>query len=203
MSTVVIKKSKKKGEKRDGESKIFGVYLKSILDRKICLSITEIGKNVKSNLETKLDATMGGKCVNEGYIRPKSLRILNYSSGLINNNVVEFHVVFEAMVCLPTENMLIECVCKTMTKAGIHAHVIDDEKNMPITMFIARDHHHTDNYFNNITEEQKITISVIGSRFELNDPNIVVIGKLKHEKNEKTGGNENKHIKPAITVLDE
>jgi len=178
MSTVVIKKSKKKGEKRDGESKIFGVYLKSILDRKICLSITEIGKNVKSNLETKLDATMGGKCVNEGYIRPKSLRILNYSSGLVNNNVVEFHVVFEAMVCLPTENMLIECVCKTMTKAGIHAHVIDDEKNMPITMFIARDHHHLDDRFSQIKEGDKLTSKVIGVRYELDDEYISVLGKL-------------------------
>ena len=78
MSTVVIKKSKKKDEKREGDSKIFGVYMKSILDRKLCLSITEIGKNVKSNLETKLDATMGGKCVNEGYVRPNSLLILNH-----------------------------------------------------------------------------------------------------------------------------
>jgi len=178
MSTVVIKKSKKKGEKREGESKIFGVYLKSILDRKICLSITEIGKNVKSNLETKLDATMGGKCVNEGYIRPKSLRILNYSSGLVNNNVVEFHVVFEAMVCLPTENMLIECVCKTMTKAGIHAHVIDDEKNMPITMFIARDHHHLDDRFSQIKEGDKLTSKVIGVRYELDDEYISALGKL-------------------------
>lgn len=178
MSTVVIKKSKKKDEKREGDSKIFGVYMKSILDRKLCLSITEIGKNVKSNLETKLDATMGGKCVNEGYVRPNSLRILNYSSGVVNNNVVEFHVVFEAMVCLPTENMLIECVCKTMTKAGIHAHVIDDEKNMPITMFIARDHHHLDDRFSQIKEGDKLKSKVIGIRYELDDEYISVLGKL-------------------------
>jgi DNA-directed RNA polymerase subunit E'/Rpb7 len=178
MSTVVIKKNKRNGEKREGDSKIFGVYMKSILDRKLSLSITEIGKNVKSNLEIKLDATMGGKCVSEGYIRPKSLRILNYSSGLVNNNVVEFHVVFEAMVCLPTENMLIECVCKTMTKAGIHAHVIDDEKNMPITMFIARDHHHLDDRFSQIKEGDKLKSKVIGIRYELDDEYISVLGKL-------------------------
>lgn len=178
MSTVVIKKNKRNGEKREGDSKIFGVYMKSVLDRKISLSITEIGKNVKSNLETKLDSTLGGKCVNEGYIRPKSLRILNYSSGLVNNNVVEFHVVFETMVCLPTENMLIECVCKTMTKAGIHAYVIDDEKNIPITMFIARDHHHLDDRFSRINEGDKITSKVIGIRYELDDEYISVLGKL-------------------------
>lgn len=177
MSAVVIRKPKK--DRREGENKIFGVYMKSILDRKICLSITEIGKNVKSNLEVKLDAIMGGKCVNEGYIRPKSIRILNYSSGLVNNNVVEFHVVFESMVCLPIENMEIECVCKTMTKAGIHAHVIDDEKNIPITMFIARDHHHLDERFSQIKEGDKIATKVIGVRYELDDEYISVLGRLK------------------------
>ena len=177
MSAVVIRKPKR-NDKREGEDKIFGVYMKSILDRKMSLSITEIGKNVKANLEAKLGATMGGKCVNEGFIRPNSMRILNYSSGLINNNVVEFHVVFETMVCLPTENMKIECICKTMTKAGIHAHVIDDEKNIPITMFIARDHHHLDDRFSKIKEGDKITSKVICVRYELDDDYISVLGRL-------------------------
>ena len=178
MATVVIRKPKKRGDKKNEDTKIYGVYMKSVFDRKICLSITEIGKNVKSNLETKLNASMGGRCVNEGYIRPKSLKILNYSSGMVNNNVVEFHVVFEAMVCLPTENMLIECICKTITKAGIHAHVIDDEKNMPITLFIARDHHHLDERFSQIKEGDKLMSEVIGIRYELDDDFISVLGKL-------------------------
>lgn len=178
MTTVVIRKPKKRGEKKNEDMKIYGVYMKSVLDRKICLSITEIGKNVKSNLETKLNASLGGRCVNEGYIRPKSLKILNYSSGMVNNNVVEFHVVFEAMVCLPTENMIIECICKTITKAGIHAHVIDDEKNMPITLFIARDHHHLDERFSKIKEGDSLMSEVIGIRYELDDDYISVLGKL-------------------------
>ena len=177
MATVVIRKSKKRTEAKT-DNTIYGVYMKSVLDRKVCLSITEIGKNVKSNLEMKLNASIGGRCVTEGYIRPKSLKIMNYSSGTVNNNVVEFHVVFEAMVCLPTENMLIECVCKTITKAGIHAHVIDDEKNMPITLFIARDHHHLDERFSQIKEGDKITSEVIGIRYELDDDYISVLGKL-------------------------
>ena len=57
MATVVIRKPKKRGDKKNEDTKIYGVYMKSVLDRKICLSITEIGKNVKSNLETKLNAS--------------------------------------------------------------------------------------------------------------------------------------------------
>ncbi len=64
MSTVVIKRPKNKPDKKEGKDKIYGVYLKSILERKVCLNITEIGKNIKNNLEKKLEFSMGGKCVN-------------------------------------------------------------------------------------------------------------------------------------------
>jgi DNA-directed RNA polymerase subunit E'/Rpb7 len=179
MSTVVIRKPKRKNtEKEKEEPKIYGVYMKSILQRKLSLNITEIGKNIKSNLEKKLENTICGKCVNEGYIKPNSIKIINYSSGNINSNVVEYNIVFESMVCLPVEGMLIECVCKTITKAGIHAQVIDDDKNTPITMFVARDHHYLDKEINNIKEGDKITTRVIGIRYELNDNFICAIGKI-------------------------
>jgi hypothetical protein len=82
------------------------------------------------------------------------------------------------MVCLPVEDMKIECACKTITKAGIHAQVIDDNNNMPITMFIARDHHHMDSKFSQIKVGDKIVSKVIGIRYELNDDFICSIGRL-------------------------
>lgn len=177
MSKVIIRKPNKNG-KPEPERKIFGVYMKSILDKKVCLSITEIGKNVKQNLERKIQVEITGKCINEGYIKPGSINIINYSCGIVNSDVIEFKVIFECMVCLPVEGMLIECVCKTVTKAGIHAQVMDDDGNMPITMFIARDHHHLDNRFNEVKEGDKLTSKVIGVRYELHDSYICSIGKL-------------------------
>lgn len=181
MSTVIIRKSKRNedGKNEDQkEDKIFGVYMKSVLERKVCLSIVEIGKNVKSNLELKIEKMLGGKCVSEGYIKPKSVKILNYSSGHINADVIEFRVMFDAMVCLPVEGMKIECICKTITKAGIHAEVVDPEKNIPVTMFVARDHHHLHNKFSEIKEGDKIITRVIGIRYELDDDYICTIGKI-------------------------
>ena len=176
MSTVIIKKAKKNTDKEN--EKTFGVYYKSLLERKVCLNITEIGKNVKNNIEKKLEFMLSGKCVDEGYIRPNSVRIVSYSSGIIETNVVQFYVVFECMVCLPVEGMEIYCICKTITKAGIHAQVLDEDKNMPVTMFIARDHHHLDDRFSKIKEGEKIKSRVIGIRYELEDDFICAIGKL-------------------------
>jgi len=163
------------------EKKVFGVYVKSMLTMKVPLSIVEVGKNVMPNLEKVISSKTEGKCIAEGFIRPNSVKVLTYSSGNINGDIIEFQTVFECMICHPVEGMLIECDTKTITKAGIHAEVVDRDGTVPVTVFVARDHHLNDKNFNNVKENTKITIRVIGIRYELNDPYICVIGKLFEE----------------------
>jgi len=163
------------------ETKVFGVYVKSMLTMKVPLSIVEVGKNVMQNLEKVISSKTEGKCIAEGFIRPNSVKVLTYSSGNINGDIIEFQTVFECMICHPVEGMLIECDTKTITKAGIHAEVVDRDGTVPVTVFVARDHHLNDKNFNNVKENTKITIRVIGIRYELNDPYICVIGKLVEE----------------------
>lgn len=157
--------------------KIYGVYIDSLLTKKVVLTITEIGKNIKENLQRKLAASMEGKCVEEGFIRPRSIHIVNYSSGQIDRNYVTFQTVFACKICHPVEGMLVECTAKTITKAGIHAEVLDGE-TIPVTVFVARDHHTMDKHFQHVKENARILVKIIGSRYELNDPYICVIGKL-------------------------
>jgi DNA-directed RNA polymerase subunit E'/Rpb7 len=159
--------------------KIYGVYIPSVLTMKIILSITEVGSNIKQNLQKRISKNTEGRCITEGFIRPDSVNLLSYSAGNVNGNQIEFQTVFECMICHPVEGMLIECQVKTITKAGIHAEVVDSNGVVPITVFVARDHHISDRSFADVKEADKITISVIGVRFELNDPYICVIGKLK------------------------
>jgi len=184
------------------KSKIYGVYIKSLLTQKVILSINEIGKNTKQNLEKKIQAKIEGKCIEQGFIRPNSVAVKSYSSGLINTANVEFQVVFECNICHPVEGMLIECDVKTVTKAGIHALVKTDEDVVPVTVFVARDHNYNDSYFGTIKENMKIITRVIGIRYELNDPFICVIGKLVQNREDnlqplRKGG------LPKLSVLDE
>jgi len=172
------------------DRKIYGVYIQSLLTMKVILPITEVGKNMKENLEKIISKRNEGKCIAEGFIRPGSIKVIRYSSGVVNNNNIEFETVFECMICHPVEGMLIECDTKTITKAGVHAEVIDNTGAVPITVFIARDHHYNDKYFGEIKENMKIIVRVIGVRFELNDPYICVIGKLVDNTKEKKGGNK-------------
>jgi|UniRef100_A0A6C0IIU1 DNA-directed RNA polymerase subunit E'/Rpb7 len=158
------------------------VYTKSMLTKKISLNMNQIGKNIKPNLEKSISNSIQGKCSPEGFIKPDSVRVISYTSGVVENEKIVFDTMYECMICHPVEGMIIECTSKTITKAGIHGQIIDEDGNVPIHAFIARDHFHNDKNFNNIEENQKVLVRVIGIRFELNDPYIVCMGELVNEK---------------------
>jgi|TARA_B110000879_G_scaffold122628_1_gene162276 DNA-directed RNA polymerase subunit E'/Rpb7 len=169
----------------DKQSNTQGVYSNELLTRKVFLTMDQVGQNIKQNLERSISYSIEGKCTQDGYIKPNSVRVNTYSAGIVNNEKVEFQTVFECMVCHPVEDMVIDCKVKTLTKAGIHGEVIDNEGNMPVTVFIARDHHFTNKQFGAVEENSVITTKIIGIRFELNDPYICAIGTLDTETNKK------------------
>ena len=72
--------------------------------------------------------------------------------------------------------MIVKCKSKNITQAGIRAESIDDPS--PIIVYISRDHHYNNTYFNNIKEDDEISIRVIGQRYELNDRFISVIAEI-------------------------
>ena len=188
-------------QKKKRENRIQTVYSRCLLTRKIVLPITTIGKNLTENIEENIRVNFEGKCVVEGFIKPNSSKIITYSSGTIErgNNVL-FEVVFECDVCFPVEGMIISCIAKNITKAGIRAESANDMPS-PVVVFIANDHHYTNVYFNEIQESDKINVRVIGQRFELNDKYISIIGELIKEK-EFVYQKPKQSIKPRIVIED-
>ena len=155
--------------------------MKNILTYKIHLKITEIGNNIHDNIERKLQNNLEGKCTVEGYIKPASIKLLTYSSGLIESYYIIFETVFECLVCRPVEGMKIyNCIVKNNTKAGIRAEIKDNFS--PVVIFVSRDHHYQSKYFSNVKEDDIITVRVIGIRYELNDKYISIIAKLMEPK---------------------
>ena len=173
--------------KQSKEMKLTSIYSRSMITRTITLPITVIGTNLKQIIEEYLSFHFEGKCVVEGFIKPTSIKLITYSSGVIKMGVnVSFDVVFECEICFPVEGTIVSCIAKTNTKAGITAESADESPS-PIIVFIARDHHYSNSYFADIKAGDKINIRVIGQRFELNDKCISIIGELIRSK----GGNNN------------
>ena len=153
------------------------IYNKSLLQTKVILSVTEVGRNLQDNLVLKIERKIGGKCIHDGYIQPKSIELVSHSSGNILGEYIEFHVVYHCNVCNPPDDMELECVCKTVTKAGVHAQVMDEHGNAPITVFVAREHEDA-NAFQDMKEGDVLRVCVLGQRFELNDDCVCVIATL-------------------------
>jgi len=135
-----------------------------------------ITNNLKNTMQQIIENEISNKCIVEGYIKPNSIVILSHSNGIQENQNIKFQVVFECLVCNPSEGQFINCVAKNITKAGIRAEV--EEADNPLIIFVARDHNYLNKLFSNVKVDQKIVIRVIGSRFELHDLKISVIGEI-------------------------
>jgi len=168
-SSIRIKPVRKK--KKEAQ-----LYSSAIITQTVHLAITNIGRNLDNTLKNIISHNIEGKCISEGYIKPESVNLISYSNGVQNGYNIVFEVVIECQTCNPVEGMIIPCIAKNITKAGIRASVSDE--NNPLVIFVARDHNYLSKVFSDIEENQEIKIRVIGQRYELNDKYISVIGEL-------------------------
>ena len=156
------------------------LYYTNLLEMKVILNMNQIGTTVtKKNLKSSIESSISGKCIEEGYVQPNSIEIKSYSAGNLKSNLIEFNVVFECKTYNPAEGSWISnCKVQSVTKAGIHANTFDRNNNIPATIFVIRDHFSENKYFQEIKEDDLIDIKVIGTRFELNDSFVEVLGAL-------------------------
>jgi hypothetical protein len=168
-----------------------GVYSPCQITKNIVLPITAIGKNLLQTLENTITKMVGGKCIVEGYVKPGSIRVITFSSGIVKGENIIFDVVFNCDVCFPVAGMNLNCIAKNITKAGIRAESVDEQPS-PFVLFIARDHYYSSDYFNSIEENEKFIATVIAQRFELNDKYVSVIAQLVSPKEAREGKEKSK-----------
>jgi DNA-directed RNA polymerase subunit E'/Rpb7 len=157
------------------------VYSHCQITKNIMLPMTTIGKNLQQTLETTISKMVGGKCIVEGYVKPNSIKIITYSSGIVKGENIIFNVVFNCEVCYPVAGMNLNCIAKNITMAGIRAESSDEDPS-PFILYVARDHYYDDNYFNSIKENDKFIARVIAQRFELNDKYVSIIAEVVPKK---------------------
>jgi hypothetical protein len=153
-----------------------GLYIRSVLTRKVPLAFKIVGSNVQELLTRSLVRDLEGKCAVEGFIKRNSIRVINYSAGSIEGDKVLFQVLFECLICNPVEGFGFKAVARNITKAGIRA--TTDEEESPVVVFLAKEHHTLRDDFSDIKVDDVINVRVIGTRFELNDPYISVIAEF-------------------------
>ena len=162
------------------------LYNPLLITRKVPISINNIGNTIKETLEKAIASQIEGKCIVEGYIKPNSVEVVTFSSGLVMGSNVIFEVVIQCEVCSPVEGMQIKCIAQHINNAGIRAEV--NESPSPVVIFIARDHNYASPIFAEVKKNDEIKVRVIGQRFELNDKYISIIAEIVEGQTEQEQG---------------
>ena len=177
MESAINKSSKPKYRQKE----IKTVYSPCQITKSIILPMTAVGANLQQTLENTITKMVGGKCIVEGYVKPDSIKVITFSSGIVKGENILFDVVFNCEVCYPISGMNLNCIAINITKAGIRAESAD-EKQSPFVLFVARDHFYASDHFNSIKENDKFVARVIAQRFELNDKYVSIIAEIVPSK---------------------
>lgn len=147
----------------------------AVLTRDVRLPMNQVGGDVNALILSCLQK-YEGKCIEEGYLKLGSVRVINHSCGMMEGVNVIISVAFECHIINPMVGQTMMCVVESNTKAGIKGRL--HAKESPFVIFLARDHHHTHETFSTYKEGDKINVKIIGKRYEINDPKISIIAVL-------------------------
>lgn len=165
------------------------IYFNCILTKKIVIESKYLNENIDEYIKTYLNKKIEGICIDEGYVKPESIKILKRSVGMLLGSRftgdISYEIAYSAEICNPVIGNLIECKVKFINKLGILGH------NGPITIIIGKQFHNNDDEINNIKENDIIKVEVIDKKYSLNDKEIKIVAKLYNE-NEKSNIKKNK-----------
>tara|TARA_Y100000389_G_scaffold35001_2_gene29772 strand:+ start:986 stop:1465 length:480 start_codon:yes stop_codon:yes gene_type:complete len=152
------------------------LYAPNILSKKLSIKCDELDQNIDDLLKEKLIKSIGNRCLKEGYVNGDTINIISRTIGTINpnhfNGEVYYNVQYEAQICNPIKDMNIQCKIKNINQLGIMAEVDC------LTIVVAKQYIDESRSLDSFSIGQDINISIVGSRFDLNDKYITIIGRL-------------------------
>ena len=110
------------------------VFVTSVLTRRAKLHINDVGSNIDEILHNYITRLCEGKCIEEGFVKKNTCKIISVSSGQLHNEFVIYLVHFKCEMCNIVSGMKIECFSRNITKAGIRA-VMSSGTETPVMIF--------------------------------------------------------------------
>jgi len=149
------------------------------LTKKVNVSAWNLQNRIDSSLLGRLKLAFQGMCLAEGYVQRDSITIVKHSIGRANylKGGVDYHVTFQADICMPHVGQVFKAPVTLRSKIGIHAEL------EPLRILIPRDLHVGNEIFEKVDVGDTLEFQVVGTQFKQGDEDIIVIGKLM--KNEE------------------
>jgi DNA-directed RNA polymerase subunit E'/Rpb7 len=156
------------------------IFFSSLIHSRIDILPHRLNQNIENEIMSIAKDKIEGKCVKEGFVQNGTLKIKKRSIGTVSNchftGAVTFDVIFEAKVCNPPKGAVLETTIYRKNKLGFKC------KHGPLDIIVPKEIHKNKDIFKNLDVNNKVNIIVIGSKFNLDDSNIAIIGKLVAEK---------------------
>lgn len=165
---------------------ISSLYHKEILGTTIFVKPKDINKNINKVIQKNLQDKVEGICIKEGFIKPESTRVISKTEGKMNiatfNGNIKYNIKYEAEVCNPMEDQIIDCIVADNNKSIISAYV-EDQDNSPLSIILARQHHIGNKEFINLKNGDEIRVKIISKLFEFRDKQILVVCQFLQKNN--------------------
>lgn len=154
------------------------IYTTCEITKTITLPISAVGKKIHTTLENSIIASVELKCILEGFVKKGSVKLINYSSGIVKGDKIIYDVIFTCDVFYSVTGMQLKCkIIENTTAAGIRAESADESPS-PFIVYIIKDHYYNDEYFNSLVSGDIIMATAKMQRFEINDEFVAVIADL-------------------------
>jgi DNA-directed RNA polymerase subunit E'/Rpb7 len=186
------------------------VFVKSLLMDRVRLAPSEVAKDYRDTVATKLRAKVEGKCSRHGYVRPNSVDIVRIQPGTLRmfslNGDVMYTVYYKALVCNPAVGSIVEAKVTNTNKFGVLAEVqidVSDDHGAPkrttvMEIIIAKQGAFaSDINLHTVEVGDVVNIEILGKKFELNDKRISSFGKIVKKTAEGHEGDETEAEAPT------
>jgi DNA-directed RNA polymerase subunit E'/Rpb7 len=150
-------------------------------------SVTIEPKDLNNRIDSKIlqiiKSKVEGKCTKDGFVKEKSIKLLNRSLGhgqaSTFNGFTVFHIEYSMEICNPLEGAIMEVQAININKMGILAG-IPYQENSPLNIMLAKQHHVDNEIFDAINVDDIFKVRVVGKRYEYGDTQISIIAVLEN-----------------------
>lgn len=154
------------------------IYFNNVLTKKITIKSKYLNEKIDDYISEFIKNKVEGICIDEGYVKPESVKVLKRSVGMLLcskfTGDITFTVAYTAMICNPVIGNIIDCKVKFINKSGILGN------NGPITIIVGKQLYKNED-FGSITVNDNIKVEVVAKKFSLNDKEIKIVAKLWYE----------------------
>ena len=162
-------------------------FTTTVLSDKVKIAPHMLNSNIDSLILKVLKSKLEGKCSKHGYVKTNSIQICEKNLGHIElatlHGYVVYMVKFNASVCNPTIGSVVTCNVKHLNNFGIlcASGIYENGDYVNILDIIIPKHSISIQSFMDLSKIKigtKVQVEIVGKKYELNNKNILVIGKI-------------------------